>query len=165
MRRRGKFTGVEELRPDRGRGGMMLDKSDEGRRKRFEDLVGSIQSLRGVPGVSPWDAETLLRWMCEAERPKKQMDMARFALRVWNRFAHWSVLARELGLPQLVGGRHFELVDAVVTMDVADRELVAKWLAAPFFPRTSSGRGNGWLLGDGEGHRADRADSSQTGES
>lgn len=103
-------------------------------RERFEEMVVSMPGLRKAPGVAPWDAMALLRWLCEEGQSHGEALAARFVLGVWNAHTDWVEEARKAGFSAPAAARRFDLLEAVGVWDRAHLDAVQVWLEEPFFP-------------------------------
>lgn len=100
----------------------------------LERLAGHFPTLRGAPGVEPWDAEELLRWLCTSPAATHGgAHAAAFLLQVYNPGVDWREHAQELGL-EAHGALPFNLVEAFAAWDRTHRAGLRAWTEAPFFP-------------------------------
>jgi hypothetical protein len=98
-------------------------------------LARKFPTLRGVPGVDPWDALAFLRWACSPAPSSGAYHAAKFMLGVWSPDTDWTEEARAAGI--LSGDQRiarFDLFQAMGTWDVEHRRAVMTWIHAPFWP-------------------------------
>ncbi|MCW8138297.1 MAG: hypothetical protein KIT58_05260 [Planctomycetota bacterium] len=88
-------------------------------RTPIERLAWSFPTLRGAPGVVPWDPEELDRWACGPVPSSGGLYAAQFVLGVWNIFAEW-------------GCGRFDALRALNTWDSAHREAFVEWAEDPW---------------------------------
>lgn len=99
----------------------------KGSEAQMAALGALFPSLRGVPGVDPWNADAIIAWAKTGAPTSGSIWAARFLLSVWNSSTDWA----ELGLPP--PGR-FDLFEAWGSWDSAHRAAALRWLTAPFHP-------------------------------
>lgn len=87
----------------------------------------------GVPGIDPFDAETLLRWLASGAPTGGSRRAALFLLHVWNARADYVAWARELGLAS-DAIEPFNLSEALGVWDLEHRQAFLTWAEAPFWP-------------------------------
>lgn len=87
--------------------------------ERMTALAETFPSLRGVPGVRPWDAATLERWAAGPAPSSGALLAAQLLLMAWNRAIDWQC------------GR-FDLGRAVATWDASHRQAFAAYAADPW---------------------------------
>jgi hypothetical protein len=100
----------------------------------FERLVSHLPSLARAPGVRPWDAMRVLRWLCTDGISHGEALAARLALGVWDSTADWTEEARTLGLPCPQAAKRFDVLEAAATWDEPHLAALRAWLRAPEFP-------------------------------
>lgn len=81
----------------------------------------TFPSLRGMPGVTLWDAPTLDRWAAETPISEGELETARFVLAVWDPGHPWQC------------GR-FDLMEAMKVWDQPHRAAFVSWAEDPWFP-------------------------------
>jgi pSer/pThr/pTyr-binding forkhead associated (FHA) protein len=106
---------------------------------QFAALVAGFPSLAGAPGISPWDAPRLLRWLCSGGLHGGEALAARFLLGVWNPQLHWVEEARRMGAPEPEAARPFLADEAQGVWDAAHWSTYHAWSASPF--PAGAGRG------------------------
>jgi hypothetical protein len=84
-------------------------------------------SLRGAPGVDPWDVARLVEWLNGPAPGSGARWAGRFLLGVWNADTDWTEL--DLEPP----GR-FDLFRAMSAWDDAHVSAMKAWIEAPFWP-------------------------------
>lgn len=87
-------------------------------------------SMRGVPGVKPWNAMALVDWLNSGAPTSGSWHAAMFLLHVWNIDTDW----RKEGLKARAGYGRFNLGRAMASWDDAHRRACLAWVEAPFFP-------------------------------
>jgi hypothetical protein len=99
---------------------MDADERDQKTRDRMTELALRFPSMRGAPGVNPWDPEKLVYWGAGGASSGERRT-ARFLLTVWNRYAEWEI------------GR-FDIFEALNVWDLPHREAFLLWAADPWWP-------------------------------
>lgn len=101
--------------------------------EKISQLAMTFPSLRGAPGVEPWDALALLKWTRVASHG--EAIAAKFVLGVWNPSTDWDKVAEDNGL--LKDGGHvapFDLFEAMNCLDHESIAAISAWIRKPFFP-------------------------------
>ena len=88
---------------------------------RMARLAFAFPSLRGAPGIEPWDPSILDHWADQQRRSSSERHAARFLLAVWDGFAEWRC------------GR-FDAMAAVSVWDPVHRGAFLTWAAKPWNP-------------------------------
>jgi len=101
-------------------------------REAMSVLAASFPSLAGAPGLSPWDTDTFLPWLCSQERGDTT-SAGLFLLGVWNAHADWQETAQEWG-HELRAGARFNLLSALEVWDEGQLMAAVAWMDAPFWP-------------------------------
>lgn len=101
--------------------------------ERISVLAESFPSLRGKPGVSPWDSLALLRWAMVASHG--ECLAVKFVLSVWNPSTDWedTAIANKI-MKKGCSFSRFNLFDAMHSWDAAHIAAMAAWINRPFFP-------------------------------
>lgn len=92
-------------------------------RERMSEIAERFPSLRGRPGVRPWDAITLARWIVSGVSHGEQLA-GRFMLGVWNGGDEWPWV----GLKRL-SIKPFDLFEAKACWDEAHQRAFAVYVA------------------------------------
>ena len=87
---------------------------------QMTDLARGFPSMRGAPGVEPWDPGELNRWAA-GPASSGERHAARFLLSVWDPATGWEA------------GR-FDVLEALRIWDVTDRAAFLEWAADPWWP-------------------------------
>lgn len=87
---------------------------------RMTSLAESFHSLRGRPGVSPWDPDALDKWATEGGATGAERAAARFVLSVWDPWHAWRCGA-------------FDMHESLRSWDDDNRAAFARWTAAPWW--------------------------------
>ncbi len=103
-------------------------------REAMSKLVQSFPSLTHAAGVTPWDQDAFLRWLCSKGLSHGELHAGRFVLQVWNQTAPWEDIAREEGHPYPSHAAPFAFFDAVATWDRPHLAAFLAWVDAPFYP-------------------------------
>ena len=99
-----------------------LDESER-RQVRMTLLAETFPTLRGAPGVDPWEPHELNRWAAGPRSPGERLA-ARFVLNLWsggNDVEDW-----ECG--------PFEVFEALARWDDEHRRAFATWALNPWWP-------------------------------
>jgi hypothetical protein len=88
-------------------------------KKRIEDLALTFPSLKGKPGVRPWDANTVDDWTSGEEASHGERITGRFILAVYNPNFAWR------------SGR-FDLMEALAVWDEAHYRAFLAWVVEPW---------------------------------
>lgn len=98
----------------------------------ISQLAQSFPSLRGKPGVEPWDVMALLRWTMVASHG--EVLAAKFVLGVWNPATDWGTIAVENKIMKKGGAfTRFDIFEAMNVWDDAHIAAMAAWVNRPFF--------------------------------
>jgi hypothetical protein len=89
------------------------------RLEAIESLAETFPSLRGAPGVSPWDALALNLWACRGASHGEKVT-AQFILTVWNQHEAWEC------------GR-FDVMEALQVFDLNHRAAFLAWAQEPWW--------------------------------
>ena len=87
---------------------------------RMTRLAEAFRSLRGAPGVRPFDPERLDRWAAGLASHGEAVTV-RFLLSVWDPSHEWAA------------GR-FDLMEALRVWDESHHETFLQWAADPWWP-------------------------------
>lgn len=100
---------------------------------RISQLAQTFPSLRGKPGVAPWDVMMFLRWTMVASHG--EVLAAKFVLGVWNPAADWGEIAVRNKIMKRGGAfTRFDIFEAMTVWDDAHIAAMVAWLNRPFFP-------------------------------
>ena len=100
---------------------------------RIAQLAQTFPSLRGKPGVAPWDVLAFLKWAMVASHG--ELLAAKFVLSVWNPSTDWGELAVERKIMKKGGAfTRFDLFEAMNVWDDLHVRAMAAWMNRPFFP-------------------------------
>ncbi len=90
-------------------------------------LGALFPTLRGAPGLAPWEPEQLIAWLNGPAPGSGAQWAGRFVLSAWNSETDWSTL----GLAE--PGR-FDLFRAMASWDAQHVAAMTAWIDAPFWP-------------------------------
>ena len=100
---------------------------------RISQLAQTFPSLRGKPGVAPWDVMVFLRWAMVASHGEPLA--AKFVLSVWNPSTDWGELAVERKIMKKSGAfTRFDFFEAMNVWDDLHVGAMVAWLRQHFFP-------------------------------
>ncbi|WNZ66203.1 hypothetical protein QEG98_42045 (plasmid) [Myxococcus sp. MxC21-1] len=107
---------------------------DDGR-EAMTKLARLFPSLAKCPGITPWDQEAVLGWLCAEEAPTvAAATAATFVLTVWNSFIDWREPAREMRFAVPDRASRFDILAAMTTWTPNDVTAARAWVDAPFWP-------------------------------
>lgn len=101
-------------------------------RKAMTQLAEMFPTMHGVPGINPWDVDTLIKWMNGPAPTSGSWNAAMFLLGVWNPTTDWK---KECGLKTRKGvnGR-FDFFRAFGCWDEDHLKAFMIWFNTPFWP-------------------------------
>lgn len=102
-----------------------------GGRDGMTQLARMFPTLRGAPGIEPWDPEVLMRWSASRATHGAAHAVA-FLLNVWNPNAEWREVAAELEIDG--AGFAFNCAEAIACWDASHRAAFRAWCEDPFYP-------------------------------
>lgn len=97
----------------------------------MSQLGNLFPTMRGVPGINPWNVDQLVGWLNTGAPTSGSRNAAMFMLGVWNPNTNW----KEFGLRVRKGSTgRFDMFRAVSCWDPDHLKAFHQWLANPFFP-------------------------------
>lgn len=104
-------------------------------REAMTVLAESFPTLKGSPGVRPWDEGAFLAWLCTDGHSHGRLVAAQFILSVWNPSTDWAEHAKDvekLSYPE--HAKRFDLLEAIGIFDRKHTAALIAWIDAPFWP-------------------------------